>query len=140
MATIGQNIKKLREDYHWTQEILASKTGINRGLLSSYESDRRKPKIAYLCKLSKLFDVSIADIDESLADVNSGIQTHGDNSPIQGSINAPKAKRVTITDNAQIDLAAVRAAERQRIINEVISLDIDLAAKDAVLKLIKNLK
>lgn len=120
MATTGQNIKRLRDDYEWSQEMLAEKLEIDQATLSLYENDKRRPKIAILRKLSLIFNVSVAEIDESLSDVsiivngaNNGIAGH--NSAV-GAFIRGKNQTVSMVDSL-LDEKAIRADERKRILD-----------------------
>lgn len=52
-------IKKLREENGITQEDLAKKLEMSKGIISLYEKDERKPSLEVLLKLSEIFDCSI---------------------------------------------------------------------------------
>lgn len=52
-------IKILREENHITQEELAEKLTLSKGIISLYEKEERKPSLEVLVKLSEIFDCSI---------------------------------------------------------------------------------
>lgn len=52
-------IKFLREEFHFTQEELARKLNLSKGIISLYENEIRKPSYEILIKLSEIFDCSI---------------------------------------------------------------------------------
>jgi transcriptional regulator with XRE-family HTH domain len=52
-------IKKLREENDITQEELAQKLEMSKGIISLYEKEIRKPSLEVLIKLSEIFDCSI---------------------------------------------------------------------------------
>ncbi len=52
-------IKKLREENDITQEDLAQKLEMSKGIISLYEKEIRKPSLEVLIKLSEIFDCSI---------------------------------------------------------------------------------
>lgn len=52
-------IKLLREELNISQEELASKLGLSKGIISLYENEKRKPSFDILNKLSKIFNCSI---------------------------------------------------------------------------------
>lgn len=52
-------IKLLREENHITQEELASKLNLSKGIISMYEKEDRKPSLEVLLSLSEIFDCSI---------------------------------------------------------------------------------
>ena len=59
---IKQNIKVLRKKTGLSQEALASKIGMSKANVSSYERGRVVPPLDIIIKLSKLFEVSIDDL------------------------------------------------------------------------------
>lgn len=61
---VGKNIQKLRKNYEWTQEELATKLGISPGAISNYEREKREPDIAMLIKMADTFNVSIDELVE----------------------------------------------------------------------------
>ena len=67
MGTIGQNIKRLREENSWSQAIMAKKLKVSQSSFSQWENDEYKPKFEQLRKLSNVFNVRISEIDESIA-------------------------------------------------------------------------
>ncbi len=58
MQKFKNNLKKLREQYNYSQEELATKIGTIKATISKYERGDRKINSEYLIKLSKLFKVS----------------------------------------------------------------------------------
>lgn len=52
-------IKQLREDNQITQEELAKKLNLSKGIISLYEKEERKPSLEILVKLSEIFNCSI---------------------------------------------------------------------------------
>ena len=52
-------IKKLSEENDITQEDLAQKLEMSKGIISLYEKEIRKPSLEVLIKLSEIFDCSI---------------------------------------------------------------------------------
>ena len=52
-------IKLLREEKHITQEELAEKLDLSKGIISLYEKEERKPSLEVLLKLSEIFNCSI---------------------------------------------------------------------------------
>lgn len=52
-------IKLLREELNISQEELANKLGLSKGIISLYENGKRKPSFDILNKLSKIFNCSI---------------------------------------------------------------------------------
>ena len=63
MATIGENIKKLRVKQKLTQDDLAKKTGLKYSTLAKIEgSFVKKPGVQMVAKIAKALNVSIEDL------------------------------------------------------------------------------
>lgn len=52
-------IKKLREEFNYTQQDLANKLNSSKSVIGLYESETRKPSLEVLVKLSEIFNCSI---------------------------------------------------------------------------------
>lgn len=52
-------IKKLREEFGYTQQDLANKLNGAKSTIAMYENETRKPSMEILIKLSEVFNVSI---------------------------------------------------------------------------------
>ena len=61
---LHQNIRFLRKKLKMSQEELATRVGLNRGNIASYENGSAEPKICNLLKISNLFGVSIIDLTQ----------------------------------------------------------------------------
>lgn len=61
---LSLNLKFLRAQLKMSQEELASRIGLNRGNIASYENGTAEPKICNLLKISKLFGVTIAELTQ----------------------------------------------------------------------------
>ena len=57
--SIGNKIKKLRQDKNWSQVQLAQKINVNKRFVSAYETNKSIPSAATLQKLSEVFGVSV---------------------------------------------------------------------------------
>ena len=63
MATIGENIKRIRAKQGITQDDLAKKTGIKYSTLAKIEGDFvKKPGVQMMAKTAKVLGVSIEDL------------------------------------------------------------------------------
>lgn len=62
MSKISKNIKRLRNEKGFTQDLLAEKLHITRQAVSSWENDRTQPDIDMLEKLSEVFGISIEEL------------------------------------------------------------------------------
>ena len=58
----SRNLKKLMEDYHYTQEQLSDWIGIGQSTISYWLSGKRLPKAAMLDKLAEIFHCTKADL------------------------------------------------------------------------------
>ena len=59
---LQQNIRFLRKRMEISQEELATRVGLNRGNIASYEKGTAEPKICNLVKLAHFFSVNMLDI------------------------------------------------------------------------------
>ncbi len=62
MAKISKNIKRLRNEKGFTQDLLAEKLCITRQAVSSWENDRTQPDVNMLGKLAEVFGVSLEEL------------------------------------------------------------------------------
>lgn len=62
MSFFASNLKYLRRQKGYTQDVLADKLGINRAMVGSYEEGRAEPKFELLQRMAYLFKVSIHDM------------------------------------------------------------------------------
>ena len=68
-------IKKLREEFQYTQQELADKINGAKSTIAMYENETRKPSLEILVKLSEIFHCSIdyilckTDIRNAIANV-----------------------------------------------------------------------
>ena len=59
---VGARIRLLRKEKNMTQRQLATKIGVDRTSLSSYEHSKRMPDIFTLCKMADVFVISLDDL------------------------------------------------------------------------------
>ncbi len=62
MSKISKNIKRLRTEKGFTQDLLAEKINITRQAVSSWENDRTQPDVEMLGKLAEVLDVSFEEL------------------------------------------------------------------------------
>jgi len=67
--SIGNNIKRFREEHKLTQEKVADKIGVSFQAVSSWERDEYKPDTDKLLRLAELFDVSVSALVEDKTNV-----------------------------------------------------------------------
>lgn len=65
MASIGENIKRLRIENGWSQSELATKIGKSRAAISQYESGETTPRMGVIENLASVFGVKKREIVES---------------------------------------------------------------------------
>ena len=58
MVDFGERIKELRKRSGLSQEQLAQRLGITKGMVSSYETFMRMPSYSILIKIAQMFHVS----------------------------------------------------------------------------------
>ncbi|WP_445613148.1 helix-turn-helix domain-containing protein [Geobacillus sp. YF-1] len=58
MTTLGETLKQLRKQRHWTQEQLAEQLNVSRSQISKWENGSLLPDVQSLEKLCRLFGVS----------------------------------------------------------------------------------
>ncbi|MGG3625493.1 helix-turn-helix transcriptional regulator [Bacillus gobiensis] len=58
MNTLGQRLRKAREQKGWSQTFVCKKLGISNSALSGYERDYREPDADMIRKLADLYEVS----------------------------------------------------------------------------------
>ncbi|MEM9886126.1 MAG: helix-turn-helix transcriptional regulator [Bacteroidota bacterium] len=59
---LPQNIRFLRKNSRLSQEELATRVGLNRGNIASYEKGIAEPKLCNLLKIANLFKISLKDL------------------------------------------------------------------------------
>ncbi|WP_297952589.1 LexA family transcriptional regulator [uncultured Lactobacillus sp.] len=62
LNAIGENIRKLRKIYHYTQKDLAELLGVKPTTVASWEQGRNKPLMDKVTKLSNLFGISPTEL------------------------------------------------------------------------------
>ncbi|MBO5937803.1 MAG: DUF2157 domain-containing protein [Clostridia bacterium] len=62
MSKISKNIKQLRTEKGFTQDLLAEKINITRQAVSSWENDRTQPDVEMLSKLAEVLEVSLEEL------------------------------------------------------------------------------
>ena len=62
--SVGDTLRKLREQHGLTQEQFADKIGVKRTTYISYETSKTNPGFVLIRKIADIFDVSILDFME----------------------------------------------------------------------------
>lgn len=109
---LPQNIRYLRKKMSLSQEELASKVGLNRGNIASYEKGVAEPKNCNLLKLAHVFGISIVDlIEKDLKTLNG--HYHPSNGTVIGQPVAPKANQKEIKQHV------AKAEELQMVVSSL---------------------
>ncbi|TYS59361.1 helix-turn-helix transcriptional regulator [Sutcliffiella horikoshii] len=69
MNNIGNRIRKLRKDCHWTQEELANRINATKQVISNWERSIARPELKHLVALAEIFRVRtdyLLGLDESV--------------------------------------------------------------------------
>lgn len=59
MPTVGDRVKEIREAKKWTQDQLATRSGVSKGFLSDIENNKRNPSAEYVLKIANALGASI---------------------------------------------------------------------------------
>ena len=62
LATLGQNVRRRRDDRGLTQEKLAEKSGLDSTYISDIERGRRNPGIKNVARLAKALGLTTAEL------------------------------------------------------------------------------
>lgn len=73
------NLRAMRKKLQLSQEELASRVGLNRGNIASYEKGTAEPKICNLLRLSKFFKISVLDLTQKDLSNGDTIEIAADN-------------------------------------------------------------
>ena len=82
---LSQNLKIFRKKCGFTQKVIADSLNIDRSTYTYYETGESSPTIETLCKLSKIFNVTIDDLVTRPASAFSNNCLLNDNPPIYRS-------------------------------------------------------
>lgn len=63
-AAIARNTRDLRTDRQWTLDLLATRSGVSKGMLVQIEQARTNPSIGTLCRVADAFGVTLAQLVE----------------------------------------------------------------------------
>lgn len=108
---LQQNIRFLRKRLELSQEELATKIGLNRGNIASYEKGTAEPKICNLVKFARLFGVNLLDL------TGKDLRQNGTSADIQAVEN----KSFTISNEEQnaIEDQISKAEELQSVVGSL---------------------
>lgn len=108
---LQQNIRFLRKNMALSQEELASKVGLNRGNIASYEKGTAEPKICNLVKFARVFGVNLLDL------TGRDLRQNGSLTDIQ----SPDTKAISISDEEQnvIETQLQKAEELQAVVGSL---------------------
>ena len=61
-AAIGQKLKEVRSDKHFTQEYVASKAGVNTSHISNIETNKVKISLTLLVNICNILDITVDSV------------------------------------------------------------------------------
>ena len=61
---IGNNLRLLREKFHYTHEYIANYLGMERGAYTNYDCGNREMPYDFLLKICELYGISLSDLIE----------------------------------------------------------------------------
>lgn len=120
--SLGQKIKQLRQERHWTQAELAALAGVSRSYISKLEREiNMAVSVDYLAKLARGVGI---DLQILLAAVGLRTPIPGEAQPVSNAINNPELRQwVTFQNLNNLSESA------QRIIVSVIQIDLEFYPK-----------
>ncbi len=62
LVALGERIRELREEKHWSQEEFADRCGLHRTAIGLLERAERIPRLDTLLTLSKGFGITLSDL------------------------------------------------------------------------------
>lgn len=71
--SLGDTLRKIREQHGLTQEQFADKVGVKRTTYISYENSKTNPDFEFVRKVVDIFDVSILDFLEEEAETKTNV-------------------------------------------------------------------
>jgi transcriptional regulator with XRE-family HTH domain len=74
LIALGERIRELREEKHWSQEEFADRCGLHRTAIGLLERAERNPRLDTLLTVSKGFGITVSDL---LRDVEKRSQSSG---------------------------------------------------------------
>lgn len=99
--TLGEKLKKLRNQHHLKQSELAEKIEVSSSLVSNWELDKSVPKQENLVKLAKLYQMSVRELLDLEGETEPHTPIETAKSLVERWEESDKARKLT----AQIALA-----------------------------------
>jgi transcriptional regulator with XRE-family HTH domain len=62
LIALGERIRELREERHWSQEEFADRCGLHRTAIGLLERAERVPRLDTLLTVSKGFGITVSDL------------------------------------------------------------------------------
>lgn len=63
--SLGQNIKKKRQQMKLSQEYVAERLGVSRQAVSKWETNQSEPSMKNLIELAELFQISLSELTDT---------------------------------------------------------------------------
>ena len=57
---VGRNLKRIRKEKGWSQEVLAFESGLHRTYISGIERGARNPTVIILARLAETLNVAVS--------------------------------------------------------------------------------
>ncbi len=68
VETMGERVKRMRNERSWTQRDLADSAGVSHGVISHIETARNFPSLRIIMAVARGFDVPVAQLLENCAE------------------------------------------------------------------------
>jgi len=65
VATVAQNVRRLRTARGWSLDAFAARSGVSKGMLVQLEAARTNPSLGTLCRVSEALSVTVAALIET---------------------------------------------------------------------------
>jgi transcriptional regulator with XRE-family HTH domain len=94
----AKNLKFLRTQEKLSQEQFASKIGLNRGNIASYEKGTAEPNMSNLLKIVKYFNIDLSDIVEKDLTLSNEFSAELMDTPLHGEVEINAAEEQMIDE------------------------------------------
>ena len=109
---ISDKIRKLREERKFTQQQIADSLNIDRSTYAYYELGKTKPDVYTVMKLSKIFNVSYADILSDEREDNLNLSDNSENLKLIKGISTTISEKMKYSP-----IYSLTKKEQQMIVN-----------------------
>lgn len=103
-SKLAENLRALRKERGWTQQVLAERIGLTRPTLGAYEEGRSEPKLSVLIDLARCFEVTVDELVRGGSEARTKGRAQGDGLRVLTvSVDA-------MSDNERVVVVPVKAA------------------------------